>query len=299
MIYKNKIPLSYIFNELKTPLFFVSLIAIFTAVLPFFFSSFLSNIPISIATTLGVAISILLSYMINQSYERWWEARKIWGEIVNDSRTLVLQLQMYVDEGNQEIQNISYRQVCWGYYLGQALRKETSSKIPKRFLSEDDIKLVNDHKHKPLCLLSLQNMNIRELHKMGKIDKFSQIKIEETLASLTASMGKCERIKNTVFPAIYRYGLHTTIYLFVIFLSLSVAFELQHFMLQFFILLIVSTVFFFLEKAAFRMQDPFENIPTDTPITSIAETIESNILQLLGEDASSVTINSANKFYVL
>ncbi|UII26762.1 bestrophin family protein [Fulvivirga maritima] len=79
MILKKNIPISYIISELKTPLISVTLIAIASAILPLIFGSFFSEIPINIATTLGVAISILLSYMINQSYERWWEARKIWG----------------------------------------------------------------------------------------------------------------------------------------------------------------------------------------------------------------------------
>lgn len=85
----------------------------------------------------------------------------------------------------------------------------------------------------------------------------------------------------------------------MIFLSLSVAFELQHFALEFSILIIVSTVFFFLEKAAFRMQDPFENVPTDTPVTSIAEKIEGDILELLGKEVEDSSDISTHKFYIL
>ncbi|UII27611.1 hypothetical protein LVD15_04065 [Fulvivirga maritima] len=299
MILKKNIPISYIISELKTPLISVTLIAIASVILPLIFGSFFSEIPINIATTLGVAISILLSYMINQSYERWWEARKIWGEIVNDSRTLVLQLQMYLHSENRAIHTMSLRQISWCYCLGRHLRKTESMNTLKQALSESDFEHIKNHLNIPLSILSLQSASLKRLLQSEELDKFSQIRIEETLARLTASMGKCERIKNTVFPSIYRYGLHATIYLFVVFLSLSVAFELQHFILQFFILLIVSAVFFFLEKAAFRMQDPFENIATDTPMTAIAETIESNIMELLNKEVISAVNQENNKFYVL
>lgn len=112
-------------------------------------------------------------------------------------------------------------------------------------------------------------------------------------------MGKCERIKKAIFPPIYRYGLHGAIYLFVIFLSLSVTFKLQHFVLEFMILVIVSMVFFFLEKAAYRMQDPFENLPTDTPVTAIATIIKQDTLALLGIEDVSTIVPSKSKFYEL
>ena len=299
MIVKSKIPILYLFNELKIPLFYVVLIACITGILPIYFRSFLSDIPISISSTLGVAISILLSYMINQSYDRWWEARKIWGSIVNDSRTLILQLQMYVRDVHPEIESIAKRQITWNYCLGMVLRKQSVTELIKKKMQVKDYEFIKKYHNVPLGILSIQTHAVKQLHDDGELDKFSQIKIEETITRLTESMGKCERIKNTVFPPIYRYGLHTSIYLFVIFLSLSVAFKLQHFALEFFILVIVSTVFFFLEKAAFRMQDPFENIPTDTPMTKIAENIEKDILDLLNQNIENEDSSSPQSFYTM
>lgn len=136
MIIHSRIPLSYLINELKSPIIFVTLISIVSGILPLFFRSFLADIPISIATTLGVAISILLSYKINQSYERWWEARKIWGEIVNDSRTFVLQLKMYIEHENELITTICNRNIAWCYTLGHALRQQDSTEVVKEWLSE-------------------------------------------------------------------------------------------------------------------------------------------------------------------
>ena len=85
----------------------------------------------------------------------------------------------------------------------------------------------------------------------------------------------------------------------MVFLSLSVSFKLQHFFLEFCILVIVSMVFFFLEKAAYRMQDPFENLPTDTPMTTIAGSIESDILEWIQEERKNEVSSSAPVFYKL
>lgn len=299
MIIHSRIPLSYLFNELKSPIIFVTLISIVSGILPFFFRSFLADIPISIATTLGVAISILLSYKINQSYERWWEARKIWGEIVNDSRTLVLQLKMYIDPKNPLIATICNRNIAWCYSLGHALRQQDATKVMKEWLSKKDADSLKGHVNLPIGVLSLQTQSLKKLYDDKALDKFSQIELEKTIIRLTASMGKCERIKKTVFPPIYRYGLHGAIYLFAIFLSLSVTFKLQHFVLEFMILVIVSMVFFFLEKAAYRLQDPFENLPTDTPVTAIATKIKQDTLALLGIEDVSTIVASKSKFYEL
>ncbi|NDV44251.1 bestrophin family protein [Flagellimonas sediminis] len=297
MITKQIFPLTYIFSEIKISLLTVTLIGVVVDIFPIFFPGFLPDIPISIATTLGIAISILISFKVNQSYDRWWEARKVWGEIVNDSRTLVLQLKMYMDPSDPIIKTIAYRQIAWCYSLGQSLRKTDPLKNLGGLVSELELKQLQSQKNVPLGILNFQIDPIRKQFDEGKLDGFSRLQLEGTLARLTASMGKCERIKNTVFPTTYRKGLHLAIYLFVIFLAMSEPLRL-FVVLEVFILVIISMVFFFLEKAAFRLQDPFENQPTDTPVTSIARTIDINLRQLLDETGIPQPIES-NDFYVM
>lgn len=94
-------------------------------------------------------------------------------------------------------------------------------------------------------------------------------------------MGMTERIKSTVFPVTYRVFLHLMIYLFVITLSISLGVINPIYEIP--LLMIISCAFFVLEKTATLLQDPFENNPTDTPMTTIATNIEINIKQLLKE----------------
>ncbi|WP_317207862.1 bestrophin family ion channel [Joostella atrarenae] len=283
MITKKRVPIKYIFKEIRFPLLIVVFIAMLSEVPPLIIEpSSLPKIPISIATTLGIAISVLLSFKISQSYGRWWEARQVWGAIVNDSRTLVLQLQVYVDHKNPLIKKMAHTQIAWCYALTAALRKQDASEDIKSLLSSKEIKTLETQQNIPLKILGFQINTVKELFSKGDINDFSRTQLEETITRLTSSMGKCERIKNTVFPTNYSFALYIAIYLFVIFLATSEPFRLD-FILELIILVLISGLFFSLEKAAYRLQDPFENKATDTPMSTISRTIDINIRQLLDE----------------
>ncbi|MBX2925159.1 MAG: hypothetical protein KF746_23360 [Chitinophagaceae bacterium] len=297
MIINRKIPVQFLLNEIKTPLLIVVLLGIIFGLLPEYFLDFLPEIPIGIATTLGIAISILLSYKINQSYSRWWEARTIWGAIVNDSRSLVLQLQLYLDEQNPLLQKISHYQIAWCYALEKSLRKQEVLQNLENLLSKEDVEKLKLNSNIPLGINQLQTKALRELFVNGQLDEFARKQIEETLTRLVASMGKCERIKNTVFPPTFGQALNVAIYLFAVFLSLSSTIQLN-IVLQIVILLSISMIFFFLEELAHRLQDPFNNYPTDTPMTALARTIEINIRQLLEEKNIPEPVEP-NKFFLM
>jgi putative membrane protein len=112
MLLNKHIPLAYIFNSIKLEVF-TFLIWLFTYYLTHTFASSSPGLPITIPTFIGTAISIILSFKLNQSYDRWWEARKVWGTIVNDSRTLVMQLQSFVNPVREkDIRTISFRQIA-------------------------------------------------------------------------------------------------------------------------------------------------------------------------------------------
>jgi putative membrane protein len=253
------------------------------------------EMPLTIPAFIGTAISILLSFGISQSYDRWWEARKIWGSIVNDSRSLVIQLQTLTKNGDEEkIKLIALRQIAWCYSLGQSLRGLNPIENLEKFISKEELTEIEQHQNKPLALLQLHGGNIKALRDGGQLDAFSQIQLDQTLTRLCDAQGKAERIKSTVFPVTYRLFLHGTIYLFVITLAVSLRvdglFETP-------LLLAISSAFFLLEKSATHMQDPFENRPTDTPMTAIARTIEINIKQLI-KDKDIPNAHQANGFYI-
>lgn len=282
MLLNKRIPFSYIINKVKYDLLYVLIVSLTVLLITGKYHVLLPEVPLTIPAFLGTAISILLSFKLSQSYDRWWEARKIWGAIVNDSRSLVIQLKNLTSKGNDEaIKKIALRQIAWCYSLGQSLRGLSPVDNLKGFISTEDLNEINEHNNKPLALLYLHGRDIKHLKENSQLDIFSQIQLDHTLVRLCDAQGKSERIKTTVFPVTYRLFLHSIIYLFVVTLSISLN-EIDG-LFKIPLLLLISSAFFLLEKSARHMQDPFENKPTDTAMTAIARTIEINIKQLIKE----------------
>ena len=281
MLLNKRIPISYILNKVKYDLIIIFCVSLSALFVTNRYQELLPEMPLTIPAFIGTAISILLSFKLRQSYDRWWEARKVWGAIVNDSRSLVIQLQSLTSKGNDEkIKKIAFRQIAWCYSLGQSLRELNPTDNLDGFISDEDLKEIKKHNNKPLALLQLNVGDIKQLKETNQLDIFSQLQLDNTLVRLCDSQGKSERIKTTVFPVTYRLFLHAIIYLFVVTLAIALRvdglFEIP-------LLVAISSAFFLLEKTATHMQDPFENRPTDTAMTAITKTIEINIKQLLKE----------------
>ena len=283
MLLNKTIPAKYILNKIKLEVLYVLIIGLLVNYLTAQYKNLIPEMPIAIPTFIGTAISVILSFKINQSYDRWWEARKIWGSIVNDSRSFVLQLQSFISNANNgEIKELAYRHIAWCFSLGQSLRGNNALENLNRFISEKDLKAIQKHSNKPLALLQLNTLQIADLREKGQLELFSHIQINNTLVNFSNAMGMAERIKSTVFPKTYRLFLHFFIYIFVV--TLSIALRNIDSFFEIPLLLVISSAFFLLEKSATHLQEPFNNKPTDTSVTTIATTIEINIKQLLGED---------------
>ena len=296
MILDNKLPVRYLLNIVKYELITVLIVGIVTHLGAIKLSGFLPIMPLTIPAFLGTSISVLLSFKMNQSYDRWWEARKIWGAITNDSRSLVIQLLalLEVDQA-QIIKKIAYLQIAWCYSLGNILRGniKTTEKL-ERLLDKTDLIKISKQSNHTLVLLQLITTDIQKLRLNNKLDIHAQILLQETITRLTDSMGGVERINKTVFPSTYRLVLHFMIYIFVITLAISLAGTNIVFVLP--LLLLISIGFFMIEKIAYHLQDPFKNLPSDVPITDIAENIEANIRQLLGEETGQEYVQPNNYF---
>lgn len=282
MLLNKRIPASYIINKVKYDLIYVLIVSLSVLFITTRYEELLPEMPLTIPAFIGTAISILLSFKLNQSYDRWWEARKVWGAIVNDSRSFVIQLLTLTAKDNEGIvRKIAFRQIAWCYSLGQSLRGLNPIDNLEKLISGEEIEEIKQHSNKPLALLHLHGVDIKELKENKQLEIFAQIQMDNTIVRLCDSQGKAERIKTTVFPVTYRLFLHAIIYLFVITLSIALKDVATFFEIP--LLLLISAAFFLLEKSATHMQDPFENKPTDTAVTAIARTIEINIKQLLKE----------------
>lgn len=302
MLLKENIPFAYIFGKIKYEIAFVVLYAIGIAVVHRWFPLTKIDMPLAVPAILGTVISLLLAFRSNQAYDRWWEARHIWGAIVNDSRTLARQVTCFAKAPGLE-EEMQYfreqfikRQIGWCYCLGQALRGLDPLHNMDRYLSRKEIAFVAEYSNAPVALLDLHAKDLKKALDRGWINALQQIELDETLTRLCDSMGKCERIKNTVFPVTYSHYLHFMLVFFILMLP----FGLIGFFgfLEIPLLTGIAASFLLVEKMAIHLQDPFENKPTDTPVTAIAHTIEKNLRQMLSEEVLPQEIE-AKRFYVL
>lgn len=296
MLVNKRIPFYYIINKIKYDLIYVLAVSLLALYITDRYQEVLPEMPLTIPAFIGTAISIILSFKLSQSYDRWWEARKVWGAIVNDSRSFVIQLQTLTAKGNDEIiKKMALRQIAWCYSLGQSLRGQNPQENLEKFISSEDLEAIKHHDNKPLALLYLHGMDIKNLKENKALEILSQLQLDSTLVRLSDAQGKSERIKTTVFPVTYRIFLKALIYLFVVTLAISLRvdglFETP-------LLIAISSAFLLLEKTATHMQDPFDNKPTDTAVTAISRTIEINIKQLLNESEIPEPLSS-EKFYQL
>lgn len=287
MLLNKKISVWYFIDQIKFQIILIILFAIFVGFIDM--HPWLQNVslPLPVTAILGTAVSLLLAFRTSQSYDRWWEARKVWGAIVNDSRTFIRQLMQFIpEENNKELKAFAERQAIWTLALGEALRKQTFSERVQRYLDENKIAGTNI----PNALLDAHARQIAQLAKQGKISEFQVMQLNNTLAGFCNSMGMCERIKNTVFPRAYSLLLHTLIYVFTFLLPFGL--DDDKLLVEIALTILIPVIFISIEKTAIIMQDPFENSPVDIPVTALAQTIENNIRQMVGEKPIEIKSNS-------
>ena len=288
MLVTQKLPFRYLFNMIKVDVIRVFFFSLTFNFFKFFFNDYLPSMPAQLPTVLGTAISLVLAFKLNHSYDRWWEARKVWGSIVNDSRTLLLEFKNFVNpevlgvaETKSLLRKVAFRQIGWCYALGESLRGRDSRATILQYLIPAEAGFVLPQRNKNFAILDLHARDLKKLLSQQAINPYQQVQLDNTISRLTNSMGMAERINSTVFPVTYRIIVHFFIYLFLIILSLGLVETLGP--LEIPILIMIATTFFLLEKTSTYLQDPFVDMPTDTPVTSIARSIEINLKQLLEE----------------
>lgn len=287
MLLKKKIPMRYVLGKIKLELFLALLYTVAFELIHHYVITISLNIPIAIPTMIGTIISLLLAFKSNQAYDRWWEARIIWGSIVNDSRTLVRQLITFYDDpdfsvgANDFKEKFAKRQIAWCFSLSALLRGKDTIKPIRHLLNEEDLRFVKKHRHVPNALLILNAKDLKIAQQKKKLSVYQQVEIDNTLSRLCDAMGKCERIKNTVFPITYSMYTRFALCLFIMLLPFSLTDLLGW--LEIPLITTIAAAFFLIEKMAIHLQDPFENRPTDTPMNLISENIEKNLMQMVHE----------------
>jgi ion channel-forming bestrophin family protein len=223
---------------------------------------------------LGFVISLLLAYRTNTAYDRWWEGRKLWGSLVNNSRNLAIKLSAILKDENDK--NYFKRMIPnYALVLGNYLRDEETAKMLFEGL---DLEL--DHnKHRPNQIAKLLFHKIHDLHQLGKISGDQLIIINAELQSFTDVCGACERIKNTPIPYSYSAFIKKFIFIYVMTLPFGYVFSLGYYTIP--VVIFIFYVLASLELIAEEIEDPFGNDSNDLPTAKIASNIKKHVEELL------------------
>ncbi len=260
--------------------------------------------PTFIPTVLGTALAFFIGFNNNQAYDRWWEARKIWGSLVNNSRTWGRMLINYTHpteelpdaELKEKIRIIVRNHIGFLYALKANLRKSEDTDY-KAFLSIESVAEVSVSSNIHNAILEIQARELALLQREGVIDGYKFIEINRTLTEFCNEMGKSERIKNTVYPTTYTYFSRLFIWFFVYSITMTAADAVGLWAVAFGSL--VGYVFFTIQAIGQVLLNPFDKLPTGIPLDQITRTIEINLLEMLGEKNIPEPIKPYKGEYVL
>jgi putative membrane protein len=258
-------------------------VAIATAIISLFYKAVFEwkggSLDITIFSLLGVVLSILLSFRTNSAYDRWWEGRKKWGELVNNSRNLAIYLHSTLPPEDDESRNYLAVHISnFAIALKEHLRSgvQTDEFI---MVTEEEVERYNRKANIPNFIAYEIIQRIQDAHNAGHISMADHINIKQHSQELLNISGACERIKKTPIPFSYNVYLK----LFITFYAIGLPFALIP-VFGYWSILIVAFVFFAfigLELMAEEIEDPFGLDCNDLPTGDIAHTIRNNVFELL------------------
>lgn len=263
----------------------------------------------------GTAAAFIVGFRNTQTYNRLWEARQIYGSIVNTSRSFGMMVNSFLPASDIETRKrFIYRHIAWLTALRFQLREERAwetikstaanieysrffqidewhSKLEdelKPFLNEQELKDILSKKNRATHIINLQSLELKNQKAAGKIDPLDYVELENQLVQLYEHQGKCERIKNFPYPRQFATINQMFMRLFASLIPFGMLNEFQklgdHMVwLTIPFSVVVAWIFLAMEKVGENTENPFEGNANDVPITALSRTIEIDLREMLGE----------------
>lgn len=237
---------------------------------------------ISMHSLLGIVLGLFLVFRTNSSYDRWWEGRKLWGSLVNNTRNLALKVNSFIDPADQETRVWFARMIPnFVFAVKEHLRKGTKLSeleiVDDRFLEN-----LADIKHIPNRLSSMMYLRTNTLYKRNQISGDQLFLMDKELKEFTDILGACERIKNTPIP--YNYSMYIKQFIFIYLITLPFAFVTTSGYLTIPIVMLITFVLLSVELIAEEIEDPFGRDINDLPTDELADKIKANVNEILLPD---------------
>lgn len=234
----------------------------------------------SIFTLFGIALAIFLGFRNTVSYDRFWEGRKLWGSLLNDTRSLARQAHTIVDGEDYEKERTYFINllIALVHALKHQLRQTNADSDMKRLLSNSDNDQIKTAVFKPIMILKELGCWVKKAKANGKIDSIIQSSFDVNLNKLSDIIGGCERIASTPIPYTYSILLHRTVYIYCFLLPFGFVESMVWIMP--FVVVFITYTFVALEAIADELEEPFGIQPNDLALEAMSEMIENTLSEI-------------------
>lgn len=279
--------------EIAIQLLFTTAIAVLVTV--FHGRVFQWKVPLDFVpfSLIGLTLAIFLGFRNNTSYARFWEARTLWGVVLNDSRSLLRQALTLAD-APEDVGVLSSRLIAFVHALRHQLRRGDPGSDLDRLLNPDDRARVLKARFAPAVLLLLMGEWIRDQRRAVRLESVLVPAMEKSLCRLTDALGGCERIASTPIPFTYAVIIHRTISLYCLLLPFGLVDVIGP--MTPVIVAFIAYTFFALDALAAQIEDPFGLEPNDLALDAMCQMIESTLREMMGETVVKVDNFSTEYF---
>ena len=232
---------------------------------------------------LGLALSVFLGFRNSACYDRWWEARKQWGELIIQARGLARESHALLpgdDNAGLRRQTIQ-RCIAFAHALAAHLRGQDGAAACAAWVSPDELTILRQRRNVPDTLLIWINQDLAQCVREQRISDVLYRGLEQRLDTLAASQAVCERIKSTPTPFAYTLLLHRTAWLFCMLLPFGLVSSLE--LLTPVLVTIIAYTFFGLDALGDELEEPFGLSDNDLPLSAMVRGIEIDLLESLGD----------------
>ncbi|WP_093055707.1 bestrophin family protein [Variovorax sp. YR634] len=250
----------------------------------------LNFVPFSL---IGLTLAIFLGFRNGTSYSRYWEARTLWGTLLNETRSLVRQVLTLAD-APAEAGKPTLRLIAFVHALRHQLRGTDPSADLARLLPPEDCARLQAARFKPAVLLLMVGEWLRDKRRGGQLDPTLAQAMEIPLGRLTEALGGCERIAGTPIPFTYSVIIHRTIYLYCVLLPFGLVDAIGP--MTPVVVAFIAYTFFALEALGAEIEDPFGTSPNDLALDTMSRTIESTLREMIGEPQPAPAVPGPDEY---
>jgi putative membrane protein len=232
-----------------------------------------------IFSLLGIVLSILLVFRTNTAYDRWWEGRKLWGTLVNNTRQLAIMLEASIPKDDKESREFFARHISnFGVALKEHLRKGV--KVEELELTDPELEDLKLRGHKPNHIAFLVFNRMQMMYRAGVFTDADIINLKQQHQVLTDVMGACERIRKTPIPFSYAVYIKMFISAYCLMLPFGLYLDFSFYTIP--LSMFISFTMIGVELMAQEIEDPFGLDCNDLSTGAIAKTIKDNVCETLG-----------------